>query len=68
MAKGATTTGLATETLRRISPCEHGIEHSLLSVAEGVSEFAVPECTDSKGALKAHRITDAKYPDKERKR
>lgn len=58
----------ATATLRRISPCEHGIAHSLLSVADGVTNFAVPECTDTKGNLRDHYITEAKYPDTERRK
>lgn len=58
----------STVTLRRISPCEHGIRHGMLSVAEGVTHFSIPECTDSKGNARNHMITAEKYPETERKR
>lgn len=57
-----------TVTLRRVSPCEHGINHSVLSVLDGTTHFAVPECRDSKGNPRNHRITTDKYPTTERKR
>lgn len=57
-----------TETLRIISPCEHGVDHEILSVAEGVTDFCTPLCLNSKGGMRVHKITAEKYPNTERNR
>lgn len=60
--------GRPTATLRIISPCEHGVHHSILSVVDGTEAFSVPECKDSKGNRRSHKITPEKYPEVERRR
>jgi len=51
-----------TVTMRVISPCEHGVKHSILEVADGEVWFAVPECKDTKGNPRLHYVTPEKYP------
>lgn len=55
-------------TLRKISPCEHGVHHEILSVVDGATAFSTPKCVDTKGNPRNHAITKEKYPTTERKR
>lgn len=54
-------------TLRVVSPCEHGKEHPMQELPEGVS-FSCLECRDSRGRPRSHEVTREKYPKEVRRR
>lgn len=54
-------------TLRVVSPCEHGIEHDILELANG-AEFSFPQCTDSRGKPRRHVADKEHYPNTKRRR
>lgn len=68
MVNGDSANERTTVTMRVISPCEHGIEHAILEVMDGVLNFSVPECRDSKGNPRQHTVTAEKYPNTKRRR
>lgn len=48
--------------LRVTSPCEHNVEHHILSLQEN-STFSVRECVDSRKRPRVHVVTSDKYPE-----
>lgn len=57
----------STVTLRVVSPCEHGIEHSIAELIDG-AVFSTPECKDSRGVPRTHVADAASYPKQVKRR
>lgn len=68
MANGESANERATVTMRVVSPCEHGVEHAIKEVMDGVLNFSIPECRYANGNPKNHEVTPEKYPKTVRRR
>ncbi len=49
-------------SLRRVSPCEHGVTHHIKELRSGTS-FSVRECRTKAGFPRTHVVTDERYPE-----